>query len=120
VRSPAEWLARRKTPELQSLTAFKRAGDDAVFMRPRRRTLAIATANAFCALGRDCTSAHQARQSRPNAIHKERKPSSTPEAWAEMPSQAADARWNCASSVDPFSAVVEDCPCWIAWVTWSK
>src|SRR6185312_7401077 len=35
-------------------------------------------------------------------------------------SYAAAMRWNWASSVEPFSAVVDDCPCWIAWVTASK
>ena len=39
-----------------------------------------------------------------------------PSAWP----QAAARSWNCSSSVEPFSAVVEDWPCWIAWVTWSK
>ena len=33
---------------------------------------------------------------------------------------AAACRVNCASSVEPVSAVVEDWPCWIAWVTASK
>ena len=33
---------------------------------------------------------------------------------------AAEACWNCASSVDPVNAVVDDWPCWIAWVTASK
>jgi hypothetical protein len=34
--------------------------------------------------------------------------------------QAAARSWNCSSSVEPFSAVVEDWPCWMAWVTASK
>ena len=34
--------------------------------------------------------------------------------------QAAALSWNCSSSVEPFSAVVEDWPCWMAWVTVSK
>ncbi len=34
--------------------------------------------------------------------------------------QAAFSPRNCSSSVEPFSAVVEDWPCWIAWVTASK
>ena len=36
------------------------------------------------------------------------------------PRYATAVRWNCASSVEPFSAVVDDWPCWIAWVTASK
>lgn len=35
-------------------------------------------------------------------------------------STATHYQWNCSSSVEPVSAVVEDCPCWIAWVTASK
>ena len=33
---------------------------------------------------------------------------------------AARASWNCSSSVEPFSATVEDCPPWMVWVTASK
>jgi hypothetical protein len=33
---------------------------------------------------------------------------------------AAACRANCASSVEPVKAVVDDCPWWMAWVTASK
>ena len=46
-----------------------------------------------------------------------------PEAGRRLSSVSGQATafcWNCSSSVDPVSAVVDDCPCWIAWVTASK
>jgi len=48
------------------------------------------------------------------------RPSPRPSLAALGDRQAARSALNCSSSVDPLRAVVEDWPCWIAWVTASK
>lgn len=48
------------------------------------------------------------------------RPSPRPSLAALGDRQAARSALNCSSSVDPLKAVVEDWPCWMAWVTASK